>query len=258
MNVNIYAVTHKKVDDVAPDRILIGVGANKNIEGVSVYDNTKDNIEEKNPYFCEITALYWMWKNTEENIIGLEHYRRFFSKKGLFSVRPLSIKEIEKILSKNDIILSKQEKNSPTVREFYKEIHYIEDLDLCRQIIGQKFPEYLPSFDKVMDSKKASMRNMFVMNKSKMNEYCAWLFEILFSVEKQIDYLNRDSYQKRVFGFLAERLFNVWVEHQNFKIKRCNINDFNEHGYVLEIIVKLITKAKKLPKKIFRFNKAGK
>ena len=44
-----------------------------------VKDNTGDNISLKNPGYCELTGLYWAWKNLSSDYIGLAHYRRHFS-----------------------------------------------------------------------------------------------------------------------------------------------------------------------------------
>ena len=44
-------------------------------------DNTGDNISEKNPYYCELTGLYWAWKNLPADVLGLVHYRRYMGKK---------------------------------------------------------------------------------------------------------------------------------------------------------------------------------
>ena len=54
------------------------------------------------------------------------------------------------------------------------------------------------------------MGNMFIMKKDLMNEYCKWLFDILFKLEEITDTSEYDEYQKRVYGFMAERLFNLY------------------------------------------------
>ena len=65
--------------------------------------------------------------------------------------------------------------------------------------------------------------NMFVMKKALFDEYCQWLFSIEFALEKKIDVSKYDSYNSRVFGFLSERLFNVWLERQYLKIAEVNV-----------------------------------
>ena len=42
-------------------------------------DNTGDNISSKNANYCELTGMYWAWKNLDADYIGLAHYRRHFS-----------------------------------------------------------------------------------------------------------------------------------------------------------------------------------
>jgi hypothetical protein len=70
-----------------------------------------------------------------------------------------------------------------------------------------------------MGGTKISLYNMFVCKKSLIDEYFAWLFPTLFALEKKIPYQDYDAYQKRVFGFMAERLFNVWLHHQRDRLK---------------------------------------
>ena len=59
---------------------------------------------------------------------------------------------------------------------------------------------------------------MFVMKKSLFDAYCQWLFTILFAMEKQVDMTGYSSYEQRLYGFLSERLFNVWLEKQQLRI----------------------------------------
>lgn len=234
MNIKILVATHKKywmpTDNVY---LPIQVGAIKKEEDFGyLKDNTGYNISIKNPNYCELTALYWAWKNLKCDYIGLCHYRRYFAhktrkhslieKKNAIYLR----KDYENILKKYDIILVR-----PTIIKPNKENNYIKngldeyylhhnkkDLDIVKSIIIKMYPDYINSFNKVMNNNIFYFGNMFVMRKSLSDSYCTWLFSILFEAEKYIDISSYDKYQSRVFGFLSERLFNVWLDKQNVKI----------------------------------------
>ena len=193
-------------------------------------DNTGDNISAKNPNYCELTGLYWAWKNLNCEYIGLCHYRRYFGnipasgnladkKKAIFSKA-----DYEELLQTCDVILpQKRNYYIETVRSHYEHAHHKSDLDEVERIISEKLPEYNEAFAKVMDRTKLHILNMFVMKKALFNEYCQWLFSIEFELEKKIDVSKYDSYNSRVFGFLSERLFNVWLEKQKLKIAEVNV-----------------------------------
>ncbi|MDY3277118.1 MAG: DUF4422 domain-containing protein [Staphylococcus chromogenes] len=186
-------------------------------------DNTGEHISEKNKTFCELTALYWAWKNLDNyDYIGLVHYRRHFSGVGLFLKGKTIVSQSELLadLENYDVIVAKKRKYYiESVYSHYKNAHFIKDLDATKRIIASFFPEYQSAFDKVMKGYSLHLFNMFVMSKSHFKQYCEWLFSILFELEKQLDMSSYDSYQRRVFGFIAERLFNVWLVKNNLKIK---------------------------------------
>lgn len=77
--IDIYMITHKSVDYIPNGITPLFVGDGTN-EDSYIRDNIGDNISNKNKNYCELTALYWMWKNSNADILGLCHYRRFFGK----------------------------------------------------------------------------------------------------------------------------------------------------------------------------------
>ena len=81
-----------------------------------------------------------------------------------------------------------------------------------------------------MNGTKLHLFNMFVMKREDFDRYMKWLFDILFELEKRIDISNYDSYQKRVFGFLSERLWNIWLDQEKlstYELKVINIEGEN-------------------------------
>ena len=63
---------------------------------------------------------------------------------------------------------------------------------------------------------------MLIASKSVFDNYCEWLFNILFELEKHIDLTDYNEYQKRIYGFISERLLNVYFEHNKYKVFECN------------------------------------
>lgn len=220
---SIYIALHKKVEiPKIEGYIPIQVGASNNEKIGYLCDDNGENISAKNPNYCELTALYWMWKNSQEaSCIGLVHYRRYFvTAKTIFNNgNILALSECENILKINDIILPEKWYFKNTVKEHYERFHNVEDLMQCRIIIEKDYPDYIDAFDEVMDRKFLHLFNMFVMNREKFNDYMEWLFHILFKLEKEIDITRYDDYNKRVYGFLSERLFNVWILKNNLSVK---------------------------------------
>lgn len=182
----------------------------------AVRDDTGNNISFLNPYFCELTGLYWAWKNTSAEIYGSVQYRRYFygKKLELAGKSIASAQELLTHMAKYDIIVPKLRRYViETVWSQYANAHLEEDVRVAREIVSDLHPDSVASFDMVFQGRSLSLFNMFVMRREAFNHYLSWLFPILFHACARIDYLSYDQYQRRVFGFLAERLFNVWI-HQ--------------------------------------------
>lgn len=205
-------------------------------------DSQGNHISDKNGSFCELTALYWAWKNNFFNqldYVGLVHYRRYFKGDSISLMKKKIIGKEESLsfLSQYDAIVAKKRNYYiETIYSHYKNAHYIQDLDETRNIIATKHPGYLTAFDQVMNGKKLHLYNMFIMKKELLESYCDWLFSILFSLEKKIDISDYDNYQKRVFGFIAERLFNVWLYHNKIKVKELSVVNIECENLFLKVI----------------------
>lgn len=217
MKTVILVATHKKFP--MPDKegyLPILVGADKNYkEGITYQlDNEGDNISSKNPYYNELTAVYWAWKNLKDvDAIGLVHYRRY-----LYDSRPynlsnvININKINKLLQNYDVILPKK-RNYYIESNFshYVHAHHKKPLISTYEIIKKDYPLYLPAFNKVMKNKKAHMFNMFIMNSVAFNSYCFFIFGVLEKLEEKIDISRYSVQEKRVYGYISELLMDVWL-----------------------------------------------
>ncbi|MCM1524372.1 MAG: DUF4422 domain-containing protein [Ruminococcus sp.] len=215
MNIKIIVAAHKPYrmpDDEMYLPLHVGRAGKEDISFRG--DDTGDNISGKNPNFCELTGLYWAWKNLDAEYIGLAHYRRHFSvkkKKDKFE-SILTKSQLENLLKYKYAVLPKPRNYYiETIYSHYAHTFDAAHLDKTKEIIAEKYPEYIPAFEKVMNSKKAHMFNMFIMKKELADKYCEWLFDILFELEKVIDTANMTAFEARLFGRVSERLLDVWV-----------------------------------------------
>ena len=228
MNIKMIIATHKKYKMPSDSVYLpLYVGAEGKEDIGYVKDNTGVNISEKNPSFCELTGLYWAWKNLSCDYLGLVHYRRHFTLKSRWHVFRcskndagkisciLSGAELERLLEDHDVLVPrKRQYLIETLYSHYGHTHYAEHLDAAREIIEEKYPEYIPVYDRIVMKKSGYMFNMFVMSKHMSDQYCEWLFDILFELEKRIDMPELSGFQGRFYGRVSEIIFNVWLEFQ--------------------------------------------
>ncbi|MGF3052682.1 DUF4422 domain-containing protein [Microbacterium sp. YY-03] len=178
-------------------------------------DDSGDNISAKNRSYCELTAVYWAWKNIDATAYGLSHYRRYFAgtMPGPNGSKILSADEANTLLLDFDVVLGKPRNYViETIDSHYRNGHHGEDLDVLRAAIERRSPEYLSAYDTVFQGRKLSLYNMFLMRAEAFEAYCSWLFPLLSEVETHIDESDRTSYQQRTMGYLGERLLNVWVQ----------------------------------------------
>lgn len=227
MTLQIVIALHKKYN-VPTDKIYLPVlvgAADKESIGFS-RDDSGENISKKNPYYCELTGLYWAWKNLNVDYIGLVHYRRYLGigKKNKTENKEfskiLTSKQAEELLSKYDVILPKQRNYYiETVYNHYCNTMYGETLDEVGKIILNKYPQYSKEFDNLKHTKKLHAFNIFIMKKEILDDYCKWLFDILFDLEKRIPPNNYSAFHARYLGRISERLLDVWLKTNKIKFK---------------------------------------
>ncbi|MGE4317510.1 MAG: DUF4422 domain-containing protein [Deferribacterales bacterium] len=217
-----------------------------------VTDVTGDNISAKNRSYCELTAYYWAWKNCDADYIGLMHYRRIFTVKPFLKQRISNMVSFlsrvvryglkgngaELCLSRRikakqsdaeelsaglkafimgadfDIVLpKKQYYHHLNMEENYCMTHNKEDFDIMKDAVVRMFPEMADAMEKCVRSNSFYTYNMMIMKKELYQKYCEMLFSVLSEVESRIDINGRSDYQKRVFGFLSERMLCFFVQY---------------------------------------------
>ena len=235
-NVRILVCTHKE-GPVRDDDIYMPVQVGKSASTIDLGcqgDDVGDNISGKNKTYCELTGLYWAWKNLKDvDYIGLCHYRRYFDlspKKYIFKhiesdsitwecfVKTPSTLDFADVFTQYDVIL-------PTARVFDRSVvdeHIFNsgfiDYMILEQVILKLYPAYRNSVLDVFYKKNyIPQRNMFIMKKELFHCYAEWLFSILYEVEKHLR-LSPYHYAQRVFGFMGEILLPLFCYHNHLRI----------------------------------------
>lgn len=217
LNTKVYVMSHKAFTK-PKDSLYVPMHVGRALGEELGYlpDNTGDNISEKNRNYCELTGLYWLWKNATDDIIGICHYRRYFVKDEEFITKEY----IEKVLQEYDVIVptSKctQYKN---IYEHYAQMHNEKDMNICKEVLLEKYPEYEQAFDLCMNTNISCWANMIITKKKIFDTYCEWLFDILFEVERRVDISSYDTFQARIYGYLSERLLRVWLLKNSYKVR---------------------------------------
>ncbi len=198
-----------------------------------VSDNTGDHISHKNQHFGELTGLYWVWKNTTQPLVGWCHYRRFFSP---LLMPPQHYKGVTVDLSLAQNIISHDTSGSifsselslcqmivPTKitvkpKEFYCHVHRECDWDDMVKAIAILYPDELQEAQRYFSQENGShFWCMFMTHRHILNQYCEWLFPLLFQLETMI-IPPTDVVRSRVFAFLAEHLFPYWTTSRGLSV----------------------------------------
>lgn len=240
-DLNVYVLSHKELQfkyEYSDSYRFLEVGSYFHNEPVyDIRDNSGENISNLNQIYTEITGHYWIWKNAPKTkYIGVEHYRRHID---------IEEANLEDIFREYDIILPKKLYLSNSVSNFYGYCHNIEDLNLCKDIIYDLYPEYKESYKKYIENNNFMyIANSFITSSENFDKICEFIFSIFFEFEKRKGFktieewrryveesniqicpddhvkngLTWVDYQMRIFGALSERLITLYVLH-NFENK---------------------------------------
>lgn len=188
-------------------------------------DDSRDNISNLNPYLNEITALYWLWKNTNHTTIGLSHYRRFFTPDGK---NFLTGRDVFELLKNYDIITDKLLiHRAPSYEILRDEVCGEEIISLAARVIRKNLarihPDYLEAFDYKMNSPTCYYKNMLVAHRHVFDAYCEWLFSFMLDSTKEVlsqtPLSKLSDSERRLMGHFSERMFTVWLIRNRLRIK---------------------------------------
>ena len=209
-------------------------------------DDTGLNRSAENGCLCELTAIYWLWKNSAADFKGLFHYRRYLSlgmshrgrlRYGLFRLMRRQLMPVSKVGEKEflrmadgfsrrcpqlceryDILSTQPCRYTCSVAEFFNEAvgRY---LPIMNAILAERFPEYASTMNALLASRSMTFGNISVMRSDIFDRYCTMLFGVIDAVIEEVersddpnlkaDFLNRKA------GYLGELLTACFIETEH-------------------------------------------
>lgn len=206
-----------------------------------------DNISSKNKSYCELTAMYWAWKNIKKlypdlEYIGLNHYRRYFNfdhlkslyedfimKEATVSEYHINKQNLQNLLRKYRFIITKPHMYKFSMFYTYCIFFYSEDYRILKDAVATVQPDFYEDFIQIMEKGNVySPFNMFVMSWKDFEAYCEWLFSILAVVEKKSIFEHYTPQQMRLFGYIAEFLTRVYMRRYRRSTKELMVNVYRD------------------------------
>lgn len=178
-------------------------------------DNQGVHISAKNVNYCELTALYWMWKNRlslnekpregfdseKKEYYGLFHYRRILdiSDRDLFRIK----------YSEVDAILPFPTLCEPDIKEHHSRYIKESDWNAMLKALKELQPSYAAAYEEIFSQQYFYNYNMLIARKHVLKDYCSWLFPIL---ERTEELSTPKGWERadRYIGYLGESLMTLY------------------------------------------------
>lgn len=222
MNVKILVACHKPCevyhDDVyTPIHVGRSISKYKNEMKDFIGDDTGDNISTKNPSYCELTAQYWAWKNLQDvDYIGFCHYRRYFKTR-------ITSQNIVKELEGCDMIVAQRVIMPKNIKAWLCGSLTSEDVYILYSILIKQNMEFKAIINKFFANNNYIYPcNMFLCKNELFQKFAKWQFDILSEAEK---YVRPSAYSrlKRLYGYFAEVLLNIFILINGLKVKEVSL-----------------------------------
>lgn len=185
----------------------IQVGASlTDVRIAGLTDDTGENISYKNGNYCELTALYWIWKNrlhldSGPEYYGLFHYRRFLdiSDGDFWRMRQRGV----------DVVLPYPTVHEPDISEHHGRYIKEGDWDAMLLALDRLHPDYAEAFRAILKQQYLYNYNILVARRDVLRDYCEWLFPILERVE-ELSAPKGNQRADRYIGYLGENLLTLY------------------------------------------------
>ena len=194
------------------------------------------DISAKNHTYCELTVLYYVWKNLAAEYCGICHYRRFICFDETVSKRYLALKqltpkqqkrylgsaeEIVGLLHDCDVLLPYPEDMGISAVEHYStsQNHNRQDMELFLKILSELHPELIEAAEEYLSQNRLYFCNIFIMRHALFDEYCQLLFSILSEFDRR-KAMAGDDPADRTEGYLGERFLGIYITFLRKKGRR--------------------------------------
>lgn len=185
-----------------------------------------DNIDFLNPWYCELTGLYYLWKHVDDDIVGLEHYRAYFWNNN----HMMNENDITEKLKNGDIIVSGYSYPCPWGPKILN-----QELNICTKnkveaflkVVEEKNKDFANYFRKFLQGQRIYACNCFIGPKKILNEWASFFFETIIDFEKT-NPIGPGTNTLRREGYFSEFMFGAWLEYKGYKPVISNLRKFTK------------------------------